>query len=86
MRKTVLLLRAALLAATAGAAAAIPPPVKTGTGGCGSDYDSVANVGSTHVCVVELDPDAFVSSSPCPAGYTEAGSAAAGQWVCVSLS
>jgi hypothetical protein len=85
MRKTVLLLAAAFLAASAGSANAIPPPVKTGIGGCDAGYTSVANVGSTHVCVVTLSPDAFVSSAHCPSGYTEVGSAVAGQWVCVDL-
>lgn len=56
-------------------------------GSCPSGFRSVVNVDDTHVCVrnVTLDPDVYVTSYGCAAGYTEVGSAAVGRWVCVSI-
>jgi len=91
MRKSYLLLAVAAAAASAFAApanaAAEQQLLRVGTGGCPSGYGSVANVNDTHVCVrqASLNPDVYVSSAHCAAGYTEVGSTALGQWVCVTI-
>ena len=89
MRKALLFLVAVAAAVPAMPAdAAIEPLVRASTtGSCPSGYTSYANVQNVDVCVrsFTLKPDVYVSSTGCPTGYVEAGSAVARRWVCVGL-
>lgn len=89
MRKPLLFLVAVAAAATAMPAnAAIEPLVRVSTtGSCPAGYVSYVNAQNVHVCVryFTLNPDVHVSSSGCPTGYVEVGSAVARRWVCVGL-